>query len=896
MVTPSPKLTARQKDAADAKVAKAQAEAAKAEAAKAAAEAKRRSKNTNATHTNSKDNDTIMHDQRPNKRSAESERPEETPNDNAINPDAMDATDNNGTNVTVDNTSKKEKDNAMDIENTSTNDMDNNTTNGSENNVSPDNVNVTNDDNTTMDNNVSTEPTMFAEDPEEDNIFKEMENDPKTPTRRAPVLPSRVDPYKDFTPTLPNDKRYNVLLQLNEEMVALAKKPYLGVSMEDDEDADGCHNDIRFLLQRMAKIWDINFNIANAGGLDMACWTQAFCAIATNNPNDFPYIEEMPTEDIIKFKVIMSRLSRTPPQVMFGFKIDKGNTPTTNISKAWFAATTSLGSRYIKNAVNFRQTTLAFVSPNNASPNSSSLAAAVTNNATQTNTVSLAAGVTGTNPIKDAIDTLTTIGTTGAAQVSPASQDNQGNRNTATVSPAAATAHAAQVSPSPTNTNNSADPSNNGSTIRPNQLQYTIQSVNSIRIVMKVKIPSLKEGKTPNTWFLNHVKEFMTAAKQEDSSVQLLPWKSEDKAAPGDIISTVAQIPSKLVDFKKYTQSVTPKNNSVCWWKSRWACSDDPANIFLSKADSATKYWFDEHNAGSYRCPVQNSYNVIELGDALYSGNFCNPEYVEASIQLVAETVYGKKLRFGIRIKKTQEIQADESSKSPGSWLMQPNQLLHVEVDKADANQLKNILYACFNKQEDRMKRPGFYPFNFLPDKSQMKTCYASGTQMRKEAYKKHQAIVSNLILIKTTDIKELNTTCTVNGESWSCRKFMMGLRSPITETTGNKYLFHTVDYAASGQDADACVVYVTAFKDREDLANSAMDILPALVNRQLGMACVKAWFEPTILDDIHDTEFLYDDAGNWLGTWHSPDDNANKQIMEEDLGFTVVLEGLDLI
>ena len=74
------------------------------------------------------------------------------------------------------------------------------------------------------------------------------------------------------------------------------------------------------------------------------------------------------------------------------------------------------------------------------------------------------------------------------------------------------------------------------------------------------------------------------------------------------------------------------------------------------------------------------------------------------------------------------------------------------------------------------------------------------------------------------------------------------------------------------------------------------MDILPALVNCQLGMACAKAWFEPTVLDDINDTEFLSDDDGNWLGTWLSPDDNANKLIMEADLGFNVVLEGLDLM
>ena len=38
------------------------------------------------------------------------------------------------------------------------------------------------------------------------------------------------------------------------------------------------------------------------------------------------------------------------------------------------------------------------------------------------------------------------------------------------------------------------------------------------------------------------------------------------------------------------------------------------------------------------------------------------------------------------------------------------------------------------------------------------------------------------------------------------------------------------------------------------------------------------------------------DDNGDWDGTWISPDDAANIAILEGDVGFSVVLEGLDII
>ena len=194
------------------------------------------------------------------------------------------------------------------------------------------------------------------------------------------------------------------------------------------------------------------------------------------------------------------------------------------------------------------------------------------------------------------------------------------------------------------------------------------------------------------------------------------------------------------------------------------------------------------------------------------------------------------------------------------------------------------------------MLRPGFYAINFLPDKSQMKTGYNSGTNMRHAALQKHKAIIDNLTLMRSTDIKDLNDFLTHNGEKWSLRKFVLGLREDLTATTGSKYLFHSIDFADSGADKEACVVYATAFTDRAEKAEAALNVLPAIVNYKFNRDIAKKWFHPGPLQEIDDTELKFDTAGNWTGDWRSPDDVVNEQILDEDLGFTVVLEGLDLI
>ena len=89
---------------------------------------------------------------------------------------------------------------------------------------------------------------------------------------------------------------------------------------------------------------------------------------------------------------------------------------------------------------------------------------------------------------------------------------------------------------------------------------------------------------------------------------------------------------------------------------------------------------------------------------------------------------------------------------------------------------------------------------------------------------------------------------------------------------------------------------HATAFEDRAEQAEAVMGILPALVQHTFDRPTAQKWFHPMALMDIDDIEFETDDSGNWTGSWRTPDSNAEQMIIDEDLGFNIVLEGLDLL
>ena len=58
--------------------------------------------------------------------------------------------------------------------------------------------------------------------------------------------------------------------------------------------------------------------------------------------------------------------------------------------------------------------------------------------------------------------------------------------------------------------------------------------------------------------------------------------------------------------------------------------------------------------------------------------------------------------------------------------------------------------------------------------------------------------------------------------------------------------------------------------------------------------ATADEWFQDDALVDIDDVEFTVDIAGNWTGSWTTPDSQVEQMLMDEDIGF--VFEGLDLV
>jgi hypothetical protein len=47
------------------------------------------------------------------------------------------------------------------------------------------------------------------------------------------------------------------------------------------------------------------------------------------------------------------------------------------------------------------------------------------------------------------------------------------------------------------------------------------------------------------------------------------------------------------------------------------------------------------------------------------------------------------------------------------------------------------------------------------------------------------------------------------------------------------------------------------------------------------------------IINEVH---FDEDDAGNWLGTWTTEEDNLNLAILQEDMGVDFTLENMELL
>jgi hypothetical protein len=412
----------------------------------------------------------------------------------------------------------------------------------------------------------------------------------------------------------------------------------------------------------------------------------------------------------------------------------------------------------------------------------------------------------------------------------------------------------------------------------------------SARLMIALKLGK-HETKTPNDLAFEAIKAMFEHYLKNDEGTCIYPWRTNDMEKHPAIVQ-VDDIPAKMSDFKKvYADGIRPKSNSTCWFKMRVGCNEDPVH-FTSTNDSNTQDFFTDTSHMAYLCTVQESDDTVDLCDFIYSGPFSNPTDFQETLRVTLKEKFKRTYHFGCRIKKSKEIQEPKNTKD---WLLKPNMLVHLEVERVQAKALKNDLYHLFNKIEENKCRPGGYNFRVLPDKSQMRSG-TRGARDRVNMLRKHQANVQSLTVIKSYDIKELDAVQACNHGEYSLRQLLLSITNPIvTKKKNPPKLFFTVDYAASGADKEKEVVYLTAYHDRKELATKVVDILPAFIEHNYGRLLVKKWCHPNSLSMINDITFLTDEDGNDTGEWITDEDEMGQEILGEDMGVQLDFEGLDM-
>jgi hypothetical protein len=410
----------------------------------------------------------------------------------------------------------------------------------------------------------------------------------------------------------------------------------------------------------------------------------------------------------------------------------------------------------------------------------------------------------------------------------------------------------------------------------------------SVRLMIALKLGK-HETKTPNDLAFEQVKALFTHYQKNDPTTCILPWKLDNMDSLPAITKT-SEIPTKMSEFKKtYAEGIRPKSNSTCWFKMRIAGSEDPVH-FTSTNGSETQDFFTDTSHLAYLCTVQESDNTVDLCDFMYSGPYSNAADFEETLR---RALHPRIYKFGCRLKKSKEIQEPKAVKD---WLLKPNMVLHLEVDRAQAKALKNTLYHLFNTIDATKPRPGGYNFRVLPDKTQMRSG-TRGARDRINMLRKHQANVQSLSVFKSYDIKHIDEVQKCNHGEYTLRQLLLEITSPIITTKTNPpKLFFTVDFAASGTDKDNGVVYLTAYNDRKELAAKVVDILPAFIEHMYGRDLAKKWCHASALGIIQDITFNTDDDGNDTGEWTTKEDDMGIEIINEDMGTKLDFSNLDLL
>ena len=88
--------------------------------------------------------------------------------------------------------------------------------------------------------------------------------------------------------------------------------------------------------------------------------------------------------------------------------------------------------------------------------------------------------------------------------------------------------------------------------------------------------------------------------------------------------------------------------------------------------------------------------------------------------------------------------------------------------------------------------------------------------------------------------------------------------------------------------------MYITAYEDRIHIVEKIVGILPEFIFFHFNEATLTAWCGHQV--DLQAVDFQHDEEGNWLGTWTTADDKLQQDLLDEDMGYKLKFDNLQLV
>ena len=762
-----------------------------------------------------------------------------------------------------------------------------------------------------------------------DGSQKKGKNDTKEIKTTTNILDAK------FVTTELNEKRFDLIpvgeaRGATKEQIQLARQGY--ISLFGDKDA----------LQEMTKIGKLAAKVVRyksktistlqateitKSGVQPEEWL--FFTTALANEQDFiqsniAYI--LSPEEIQEARLFLIRVAHTPPQVMCT-KIKFGKAPATKASSCWYGAKTALGSWYHKptekkqKTINLKQS-LAAAEQKKPSQTTPKDQVKATHEPRKEPTK-----ISPTPKKKPASETIElhedeSDDESSSSESDTSSSSEESRRSRRKASKRSKTLSKKRKEKKQTkkkksipsdNMDEEMDEATSDMEVEPTtktpkssgQSKLKVTSTcteiadvtasrreHQVRIQLMIKLPAHKK-KTANVLAHQRLESLYEAIYEEDDKACLLPWLIKDSAeAPA--ITNPMSFPATYLELKKYMDKWRPKKDSNGWVKIRVATNLAPVHM-TSLDDSVMTAWYDEFECKGYLCPIQNADKSETIGVFLYSGHFIDHIRLTQVILNELRTKNSTKdWKIACRTKACKEIETKDRPSGP--FTMAYNQLVHVEVDSTQVRWVNQIIYNRFNKDHNNIGRPGGYNLRWAPAKTLLKTG-TDGEKARREMLTKHVAVVKSLVLLTSDEIKNLDEPYTdeTDNSTQTLRTLLANLTFPLAPQLNQTVspLFHSIDEASSGRDLGA-KVYFTAYVDRAPEAAKLIAILPAFVKEMVGDAAAKRWIHHQCEET--DVDFHYDAEGNWLGTFTTEDDQIQRDIIDEYMGFNIQLANMEML